>query len=109
MVVRYSEASNTLDYKSIAIRTAAPLGKFKAVIFSSEMDNAVKYGYNFKILSGYTFNKAVVFDKFVNDLYDLRLSYNKSHPLNFIAKILLNSLYGRFGMSTSFKETIVFD
>lgn len=76
------------------IRTVAGLGKFKAVIFSNEIDNAIKLGYNFKILKGYTFNKEIVFDKFVTDLYDLRLSYPKSHPLNFIAKILLNSLYG---------------
>jgi hypothetical protein len=35
-------------------------------------------------------------------LYDLRSQYDKSNPLNFIAKILLNSLYGRFGMDDNF-------
>jgi DNA polymerase elongation subunit (family B) len=35
-------------------------------------------------------------------LYNLRLQYDKSNPLNFIAKILLNSLYGRFGMDDNF-------
>lgn len=28
----------------------------------------------------------------------MRTSYPKSDPMNYIAKILLNSLYGRFGM-----------
>jgi hypothetical protein len=37
-------------------------------------------------------------------LYNLRLQYDKSNPLNFIAKILLNSLYGRFGMDDNFPE-----
>jgi DNA polymerase type B, organellar and viral len=32
----------------------------------------------------------------------LSSQYPKSHPLNFIAKILLNSLYGRFGMDDNF-------
>jgi hypothetical protein len=36
---------------------------------------------------------------YVEFLYSLRKQYSKSHPLNLIAKILLNSLYGRFGMS----------
>ena len=31
-------------------------------------------------------------------MYDLRKSYPKTHPLNLIAKLLMNSLYGRFGM-----------
>jgi hypothetical protein len=91
------------------LRTVAGLGKFKAVIFSPEMDNAIKLGYQFKILSGYTFKQGIVFDKFVNDLYALRLSFSKDNPMNFIAKILLNSLYGRFGMSTLFKETTILD
>jgi hypothetical protein len=30
------------------------------------------------------------------------LNYSKDDPLNFIAKILLNSLYGRFGMDDNF-------
>lgn len=91
------------------LRTVAGLGKFKGVIFSNEMDNAIKLGYKFNILSGYTFAKGIVFDKFVNDLYEMRLEYDKSNPLNFIAKILLNSLYGRFGMNDSFKETTLLD
>jgi hypothetical protein len=35
-------------------------------------------------------------------LYTLRSEYPRSHPLNYIAKILLNSLYGRFGMDDNF-------
>jgi hypothetical protein len=35
------------------------------------------------------------------------LNYSKSDPLNYIAKILLNSLYGRFGMDDNFIEVNV--
>ena len=35
----------------------------------------------------------------MEDLYNLRKSYPKSHPLNLVCKLLLNSLYGRFGLN----------
>src|SRR6267378_4001226 len=41
-----------------------------------------------------TINKENIFKEYVDNLYELRLKYNKSDPLNFIAKLLLNSLYG---------------
>ena len=86
------------------IRTMAPLGTWEDIILSAEMDNAIKYGYKFNILWGYTFNKAYIFKEYVDFLYNFRLNYPKSDPLNFIAKILLNSLYGRFGMDDNFLE-----
>jgi len=44
----------------------------------------------------------VIFETYVDFLYNLRSQYDKSNPLNFIAKILMNSLYGRFGMDDNF-------
>ena len=38
-------------------RTIAPLGQWEDMIFSAELDNAVKFGYQFEILWGYTFEK----------------------------------------------------
>lgn len=52
----------------------------------------------------YIWKKKYVFKEYVEFLYNLRLEYEKSHPLNYIAKILLNSLYGRFGMDDNFSE-----
>src|ERR1700720_497978 len=74
------------------------------MLFSEEMDNATKYGYKFEILWGYTFSKQIIFREYVETLYTLRQEYSKSHPLNFTGKILLNSLYGRFGMDDNFSE-----
>ena len=84
------------------VRTIAPLGTFTTTLFSPEMDNAVKFGYRFEILEGYTFEKAIIFESYVDQLYKLRLEYSKDNPLNLVSKLLLNSLYGRFGMSDSF-------
>lgn len=89
---------------SNGLRTIAPLGSWKDMIFSSEMDNAIKLGYKFEILWGYTFNKENIFKDYVDFLYNFRINYPKDDPLNFIAKILLNSLYGRFGMDDNFTE-----
>jgi hypothetical protein len=40
----------------------------------------------------------------VNFLYNLRTQYPTSHPLNYIAKLLMNSLYGRLGMDDNFSN-----
>ena len=81
------------------IKTISPVGTWSMWIFSVEMDNAMKYGYTFEIMKGYKFEKSIIFKNYIDFLYSLRCQYSKSHPLNLIAKILLNSLYGRFGMN----------
>jgi hypothetical protein len=67
----------------------------------------LKYGYTFKVLNGYKFNRGDIFSKYVSTLYNLRLTYTKDNPMNLIAKLLMNSLYGKFGMKTDITEVIV--
>ena len=67
------------------------------IIHSSEYFNAIK-DYNITISQGYFFNKEDIFSKFVDDLYNLRLKYPKGDPMNYTCKLIMNSLYGRFGM-----------
>jgi hypothetical protein len=74
------------------------------MIFSNEMDNAVKLGYKFE-----NDQRRNIFKEFVNTLYNLRLQYPKTDPLNYIAKLLLNSVYGRFGIKDSFAIITIFD
>uniref|UniRef100_UPI0031F33F7F hypothetical protein n=1 Tax=Russula emetica TaxID=152958 RepID=UPI0031F33F7F len=90
------------------IRTIVPLGNGANMIFSAEMDNAKKYGYQFEILWGYKFKPKNIFKSYVETLYDLRLKFPKFNPLNLIAKLLLNSLYGRFGMDDKFPNITIF-
>jgi hypothetical protein len=90
------------------IRTVAPLGTWEDMIFSGEMDNAIKFGYKFEILWGYKFEPENIFKKYVDTLYQLRLKYHRSHPLNLVAKLLMNSLYGRFGMIDEFPDITIF-
>lgn len=88
-------------------RTISPIGTWNNMLFSKELMNARKFGYEIEILWGYTFESANIFKDYVDLLYNLRLQYPKSHPMNFIAKILLNSLYGRFGMDDNFAEKVI--
>ena len=83
---------------SEGIRTIAGLGTWFGWIYSEEMYNAIKFGYQFKILKGYLFNKGILFNEFINKLYKLRMEYPKGTPMNQSAKLLQNSLYGKFGM-----------
>jgi len=45
----------------------------------------------------------------VDILYELRGKFPKTDPMNLIAKLLLNSLYGRFGMKDSFLNITIFN
>jgi hypothetical protein len=80
------------------VRTVAGLGTWTGWISSIEMDNAVKFGYSFKILKGYEFKTENIFKGYVERMYELRLQYPKGSPMNLIAKLLMNSLYGKLGM-----------
>jgi hypothetical protein len=89
------------------IRTISPQGAWKDMIFSEEMYNAMKLGYKFDVKWGYLFNSDFIFKDFVNDIYELRLKYPKSDPMNYTAKLILNSLYGRFGMDDNFSQSYI--
>jgi phage antirepressor YoqD-like protein len=91
------------------IRTIAPTGTFETMLFSEEMNNAIKLGYTFEILWGYTFEKQYIFKDYVESLYNMRLTYSKDNPMNYICKILMNSLYGKFGMNDLFDTCIVIE
>ena len=84
------------------IRTMSPIGTWTDYIFSVELKNAEKYGYKFQILEGYLFERENIFKDYVTTLFGIRMQYPKSDPMNFIAKLLLNSLYGRFGMDDDY-------
>ena len=72
------------------IRTIAGLGTWYGWICSSELDNAIKFGYEFEILSGYQFKTGDIFSEYVNKMYNLRLEFHKGHAMNLIAKLLMN-------------------
>lgn len=89
--------------------TLAPLGNWKQVVFSEAINNYKKYGYKFKILRGYTFNKSNLFYDYVNDLYDIKKNSSKDSSWYLISKLLMNSLYGKFGMNPNLPSHLIID
>jgi len=90
--------------------TVSSLGYGKGVFYSKEIENAMKLGYKFKVICGYNFSLSVrLFKSYVQDLHKMRVEYESSHPMNLIAKLLMNSLYGRFGLDTSHGELTLYN
>lgn len=69
-----------------------------------ELLNAQKYGYDCKIKSGYLFDKYDIFSDFIKELYKIKEAHSKEDPWYSISKLLMNSLYGRFGMDPLFEN-----
>jgi hypothetical protein len=89
--------------------TIAPLGSWKGWYFSEEIYNAMKYNYKFKVLKGYLFNKGNIFENYVNFLYNIKVNSKENTPNYTIAKLLLNSLYGKLGMNPIMLEHKIVD
>lgn len=89
------------------VRTVSPLGSWNDWIFSEEMNNAIRFGYKFKINKGYLFDKANIFNKYIETLYEIKKASHKDEPMYLISKLLMNSLYGRFGMNQILEKSII--
>ncbi len=95
-------------------RMICPVGSWSGWYFSEEIKNAEKYGYKFKILEGYLFEKQIIFSEYVDELYKMKTEAsptnlnNNGDPVKyFIAKLLMNALYGRFGMNPISEENCI--
>lgn len=87
-------------------RIIYPTGTWRGIYNSEELKNTLKFGYTFKVFRGYLFDKKEIFNNYVEDLFTIRSKHAKGEPMNLITKLLMNSLFGRFGMS---KTRISFD
>ena len=87
-------------------RTIFPVGIFTGVYFSEELKAVLPLGYKInKILSAREFSKGDLFTKYVSDMYSIK--QNSKGAERWIAKLLLNSLYGLFGRKQDLLETLI--
>lgn len=98
-----------LNYYDVDLGLISPIGKWTEVYFSEEIKYALKLGYKFKYLQGISYNKGILFKNFVDYLYDIRLKFPKGTPLNTLTKLIMNSLYGKFGMKLNITESKLVD
>lgn len=87
-----------------------PTGEFVGVYYSEELKYARGLGYTVLPISGYLFERMESpFRDFVSSLFESRLEARISgnEALAYVYKILMNSLYGRFGINPKSTTTEV--
>lgn len=93
-----------LPYRSENGSLKFPLGQWYGWYFSEELKLAKENGYKIEVLKGYTTDRVSnIFDEFVNTIYEMKTSPRNISEKN-VAKLILNSLIGRFGMNP--KKTV---
>ncbi|CAA3018524.1 DNA polymerase-like [Olea europaea subsp. europaea] len=90
-----------------------PIGKFVDVYYSEELKYARDIGYQSIPLSSYLFEKknSIPFKSFVFDIFDRRQEAKRAgnDTMSYVYKILMNSLYGRFGINPKSTVTEIYD
>nr|YP_009710567.1 DNA polymerase type B [Amanita pseudoporphyria]QFZ98516.1 DNA polymerase type B [Amanita pseudoporphyria] len=61
------------------------------------------------ITEGYIFKCENIFYDYINSLFEIKKSVNKNDPMYLISKILMNSLYGRFGLKPALSQFSMVD
>lgn len=86
-----------------------PIGTFTGYWTGVELDYAEAQGYKIEVLKGLEFKtKENIFTDYVNELYKIRETSPKNSVSNVLAKLLMNSLYGRFGIRLD-RENLSFE
>ena len=78
-------------------KTIAPVGKWTGVYTSIEILRALELGYTFKYHRGVYFTSKVIFKEYVDFYYEMKKNSDKNSSAYALSKLMLNSLYGRFG------------
>lgn len=98
-----------LPYKDKNGTLIFPTGKFVGVYYTEELKYAKSLGYTVLPISGYLYEKKESpFKDFVTTLFQNRLEAKKTgnDAMSYVYKILMNSLYGRFGINP-FKHSLL--
>lgn len=82
-------------------RLLFPTGTFRTTLTTPEVAYALDNGYMDKIHRVSVYHHANIFEKYVHELYKLRSQYREANQpaFEFLCKLLLNSLYGKFGQA----------
>ena len=84
-----------------------PVGSFWTTLSSPELKYGLEKKYIKEIKEVNIYNKAKIFESYVNFFYNKRLEYKKSgnKSFAFASKLFLNTLYGKFGQrNETFKK-----
>jgi len=85
-----------------------PIGRFETTLATPELELALNKGYVKSCYKVVIYEKANLFRHYVNYFYNLRLKYRaeRNTAFEYICKIMLNSLYGKFGQKLEVWEKV---
>ena len=89
-------------------RTIFPVGRFWVVLTTPELVYALKHDHIRKVGRFVFYEHEKLFTRYVKRMYDLRLEFKSAGVASYveICKLLLNSLYGKFGQKAEVWEKI---
>lgn len=89
-------------------RTIFPTGIFWVTLTTPELKYAVARGHLVEVREAFLYEQADIFSHYVNKLYRLRQRFKSDGRADYdeICKLLLNSLYGKFGQKAEVWEKI---
>jgi len=85
-------------------RLIFPLGNWRGLYEYSFVEKALKYGYDVKAVRAWEFDSKPIFKEFTEHFYELKKQSSGAEQE--IYKLLLNSLYGKWGERAERKELI---
>jgi hypothetical protein len=87
-------------------RVCFPVGEFETVLCTPGIREALKRGHLVSLGETAVYQRAVLFHRFVQDLYQLRMEYKAQHNAvwTYLVKILMNSLYGKWAQRRPLTE-----
>lgn len=82
-------------------RVIYPKGQFSALLHSGELDLCLRYALNYRVQRVYIYKKADIFSDYIKYFYDMKLNAEEKGDAitRNMAKLLMNSLYGKFGQA----------
>lgn len=99
--------------RGVSPKYVFPTGRFSGYWTNSEIEYAKRLGVKIrKVHNGLIFiDGGLIFEKYINILYEMRLKAKQSGDsvTDIICKLLMNSLYGRFGMNPNKKNIVLTD
>ncbi|GAJ13197.1 unnamed protein product, partial [marine sediment metagenome] len=88
-----------------------PIGEFRATLTSAELRYGLFYGYIKQVGNYALYEKGCIFEDYVKFFYGKRQEFSKNgnKVYGYLCKLMLNSLYGKFGQKSEVWKKVSMD
>lgn len=108
VVVNTPEPCYGIKYEG---RLVFPIGQFTATLNSCELSYGIDRGYILDVLNFAIYEKGLIFGDYVDFFYSKRLEFAQAgnDSYSYLCKLMLNSLYGKFGQQIEEWSSVGYD